>query len=43
MTITLTYYVTFGPGDSSEWLDWEVELTPEEETAIIEGTIRAME
>ena len=37
MTITLTYYVTFGPGDSSEWLDWEVELTPEEETAIIEG------
>lgn len=33
MNITLTYYVTFGPGDSSEWLDWEVELTPEEESA----------
>lgn len=43
MTITLNYYVTFGLGHSNEWTDWEVELTPEEETAIIEGTIRAME
>ena len=29
----IRYGVTFGKGDSSDWLDWEIELTPEEEKA----------
>ncbi len=33
MTIELSYYVCFGPGDCSDTFDWEVELTPEEEEA----------
>ena len=33
MTLELEYYVDFGPGDSSDTLEWEVELTPEEEEA----------
>ena len=27
----LSYAVEFGKGDSSDWLDWEIDLTPEEE------------
>ena len=37
MTLEQQYYVTFGPGDSSDTLDWEVELTPEEEAAMMEA------
>ena len=33
MTVELTYWVSFGSGDSSDNLEWEVELTPEEEIA----------
>lgn len=31
MTVTVDYYVRFGSGDCSDTLDWEIELTPEEE------------
>lgn len=31
MTVDLIYYVTFGKGDSSECMDWMVDLTDEEE------------
>lgn len=30
-TVELQYYATFGPGDSSDYMDWEVDLTDEEE------------
>ena len=30
-TIGLQYGVTFGKGDSSDWIDWETELDGEEE------------
>lgn len=33
MKVPLYYYAWFGPGDCSEYLDWEIELTPEEEVA----------
>lgn len=33
MTVELKYGVTFGKGDSSDWCDWEIELTLEEEIA----------
>ena len=33
MTIEIRYGVVFGKGDGSDWFDWEVELTPEEEIA----------
>lgn len=33
MTVELRYGVIFGKGDSSDWIDWEIELTPEEEIA----------
>ena len=33
MTVDLRYGVIFGKGDSSDWFDWEIELTPEEEIA----------
>lgn len=33
MKVPLYYYAWFGPGDCSEYLDWEIELTPEEEAA----------
>lgn len=32
-TVEIRYGVTFGKGDSSDWIDWEVELTDEEEIA----------
>lgn len=32
-TVELNYYVDFGTGDGSDWLDWEVDLTDEEEQA----------
>lgn len=34
MTLELEYYVRFGAGDCSDTLDWEVELTKEEEVAM---------
>ena len=36
--VELRYGVTFGKGDSSDWIDWEVELTDEEE-AIYDNAI----
>ena len=30
MTVQLQYYVSFGKGDSSDYIDWEIELTEEE-------------
>ena len=30
-TVELRYGVVFGKGDSSDWIDWSVELTDEEE------------
>ena len=33
MTVELTYYVTFGKCDSSDYMDWEIDLTDEEEAA----------
>lgn len=33
MTVELRYGVIFGKGDSSDWCEWEIELTPEEEIA----------
>lgn len=33
MVVEIRYSVTFGKGDSSDWLDWEVELTDEEAVA----------
>lgn len=33
MTVQLQYYVSFGKGDSSDYIDWEIELTEEEEIA----------
>ena len=30
-TVELNYYVDFGTGDGSDWLDWEVDLNDEEE------------
>ena len=32
-TVELNYYVDFGTGDGSDWLDWEVDLTDDEEKA----------
>lgn len=32
-TVQLRYGVTFGKCDSSDWIDWEVDLTDEEATA----------
>ena len=29
-TVELNYYVDFGTGDGSDWLDWEVDLTDDE-------------
>ena len=31
MTVDLRYGVTFGKCDSSDWIDWEIDLTEEEE------------
>ena len=33
MTVELRYGVTFGKCDSSDWIDWEIDLTEEEEAA----------
>lgn len=33
MTVQLRYGVTFGKCDSSDWIDWEIELTDEEAVA----------
>lgn len=33
MTVQLRYGVTFGKCDSSDWIDWEIDLTDEEATA----------
>ena len=33
MIAELIYYVSFGKCDSSDWMDWEIELTDEEEAA----------
>ena len=33
MSVEIRYYVSFGKGDSSEWIDWEIDLTDEEEAA----------
>lgn len=33
MTVEIRYGVTFGKCDSSDWIDWEVDLTEEEEAA----------
>lgn len=33
MTVQLRYGVVFGKGDSTDWIDWEIELTKEETTA----------
>lgn len=33
MTVELRYGVTFGKLDSSDWIEWEIELTDEEEIA----------
>jgi hypothetical protein len=45
--LPLTYYVTFGKGDSSDIFDWEVELTDEEyekaERAALRGRIDWMD
>lgn len=30
-TVELLYYASFGSGDSSDYMDWEIELTDEEE------------
>ena len=38
MTVELRYGVTFGKGDSSDWIDWEIELT-DEEAAIYQNAI----
>ena len=32
-TVELRYGVTFGKGDSSDWIDYEIDLTDEEEAA----------
>lgn len=32
-TVALRYGVTFGKCDSSDWIDWEIDLTDEEEAA----------
>lgn len=33
MVVNLQYAVIFGKGDGSDWIDWEIELTAEEEIA----------
>ena len=33
MTVEIRYGVTFGKCDSSDWIDWEIELTEEEAIA----------
>ena len=33
MTVELRYGVSFGKGDSTDWIDWEIELTKDEEIA----------
>ena len=33
MSVEIRSYVSFGKGDSSEWIDWEIDLTDEEEAA----------
>ena len=33
MTAELRYGVTFGKCDSTDWIEWEIELTEEEELA----------
>lgn len=33
MTVKLRYGITFGKCDSSDWIDWEIELTDEESIA----------
>ena len=30
-TVELRYGIVFGKGDSSDWIDWSVELTDEED------------
>ena len=37
-TVEIRYGVSFGKGDSSDWIDWEVELT-DEEAAIYDNAI----
>ena len=38
-TVEIHYGVVFGKGDSSDWIDWELELT-DEEAAIYDEAIR---
>ena len=38
MIVQLRYGVTFGKGDSSDWIDWKIELT-DEEAAIYEHAV----
>jgi hypothetical protein len=38
MVVEIRYGVTFGKGDSSDWIDWEIELT-DEEAAIYQNAI----
>ena len=33
MTVQLQHSVSFGKGDCSDWIEWEIDLTPEEEIA----------
>lgn len=33
MNVKLSYYVVFGNGDGSDWLDWDIDLTEEETEA----------
>ena len=37
MTITFEYYIVFGKCDCSEPMDYEIELTPEEEAAYLQA------
>ena len=32
--VALRYGVTFGKGDSSDWIDWDLQLTDEEEKTL---------
>lgn len=38
MRVNLIYYVDFAKGEGSEWLEWDIELTKEEEVVYVSSS-----